>query len=148
MKNQVKASVLAGLLMALLIALAGLSVAAAPAFAHHGYGNSYDQSKWATWTGTVTEFDWKNPHSGLYMDVKKNGKIVKTIIEMDSPGVLARQGWTRHLIKVGDTVTVTVHPSSAGVAIGVCYGCKVVVNGKEAPRNETPGVGRPAASGD
>ena len=145
MRNQIKTSVLAALLMAVV----GLSVASAPSFAHHGYGNSYDQSKWSTWTGTVTEFDWKNPHSGLFMDVKeKNGKVVHYIVEMDSPGVLTRQGWTRHQIKVGDTVTVIVHPSSAGVPIGVCYGCKVVVNGKEAPRDETPGVGRPAASGD
>jgi hypothetical protein len=142
--NKIKCSVLA----CLLVAVVGLTLASAPGFAHHGYGNSYDQSKWATWTGIVTEFDWKNPHAGLYMDVKgKNGKIVHTIIEMDSPGVLNRQGWTKRLVKVGDTVTVTVHPSSAGVPIGVCYGCKVIVNGKEAPRNEPVGIGRPAASG-
>jgi hypothetical protein len=145
MKNHFRVSVLARGW----IALAGLFVAVAPGYAHHGYGNSYDQSVWATWTGTVTEWEFKNPHSGLYMDVKgKDGKIVHYIVEMDSPGVLERQGWTRHQIKVGDTVTVTVHPSSAGVPIGVCYGCKVVVNGKEAPRLETPGIGRPAASGD
>ena len=145
MRNKLKINVLVGALLA----AAGVSVAALPGFAHHGYGNSYDQSKWSTVTGTVTEFEWKNPHSGLYMDVKdKGGKVVHYIVEMDSPGVLARLGWTRHQIKVGDTVTVTVHPSAAGVPIGVCYGCKVVVNGKEAPRIETPGIGRPAASGD
>jgi hypothetical protein len=145
MRNKTQLSLLAGLL----VAVVGFFAAAAPGFAHHGYGNSYDQSVWSTVTGTVTEFEWKNPHSGLYMDVTdKQGKIVHYIVEMDSPGVLERQGWTKRLIKVGDTVTVTVHPSSAGAPIGVCYGCKVVVNGKEAPRLETPGIGRPAASGE
>ena len=134
--------------LALLALASGLAVFATPASAHHGYGNSYDQSKWDTVTGKVTEFDWKNPHSGLYMDVKKEGSVVHYIVEMDSPGVLTRQGWTRHQIKPGDTVTVTVHPSTAGAPIGVCYGCKVIVNGHEAPRLETPGVGRPASSGD
>jgi hypothetical protein len=52
---------------------------------------------------------------------------------MNSPGVLERQGWTRRTIKVGDTVTATVHPSLAGAPIGLCYDCKVVINGQESP---------------
>jgi hypothetical protein len=85
-------------------------------------------------TGTVTEYEWKNPHSGLYMDVKgDNGDVIHYSVEMNSPGVLERQGWTRHTLKAGDTVTVTVHPSLAGAPIGLCYGCKVVINGQPAP---------------
>jgi hypothetical protein len=122
------------LLAALLVTVCGLSVAVIPGFAHHGTGNSYDSSKWAAVTGTVTEFEWKNPHSGLYMDVKgDNGQMIHYSIEMNSPGVLERQGWTRRTIKVGDTVTATVHPSLAGAPIGLCYDCKVVINGKDSP---------------
>ena len=110
----------------------GLSLASTPGFAHHGTGNSYDNTKWAAVTGTVTEYEWKNPHSGLYLDVKDGkGGIIHYAIEMNSPGVLERSGWTRHSIKPGDEVTATVHPSLAGAPIGLCYGCKIVVNGKE-----------------
>ena len=124
------------LLVGLLVAAWGLSLASVPGFAHHGTGNSYDNTKWAAVTGTVTEFEWKNPHSGLYMDVKgAGGSVTHYSIEMNSPGVLERQGWTRHTIKVGDEVTATVHPSLAGAPIGLCYDCKVVINGKDAPNN-------------
>jgi hypothetical protein len=132
MEEKMKLKVLAGLLMAAF----GLSLAVAPGYAHHGTGNSYDSTKWAVVTGTVTEYEWKNPHSGLYLDVPDGkGGTVHYSIEMNSPGVLERSGWTRHSIKVGDTVTATVHPSLAGAPIGLCYGCKVEVNGKELSRS-------------
>ncbi len=81
-----KSKILAGLLMAVF----GLSLATTPGFAHHGTGNSYD-SLCVVVTGTVTEYEWKNPHSGLYMDVKgDNGQVIHYSVEMNSPGVLER----------------------------------------------------------
>ena len=133
-----KSKILAGLFMTVF----GLFLASTPGFAHHGTGNSYDSTKWAVVTGTVTEYEWKNPHSGLYMDVKgDNGQVIHYSVEMNSPGVLERQGWTRHTLKVGDTVIVTVHPSLAGAPIGLCYGCKVVINGQPAPTAAAGGGG-------
>ena len=44
-----------------------------PIFAHHGTSR-YDLSKTITLSGTITGFDWVNPHCLVYMDVKaENG---------------------------------------------------------------------------
>ena len=72
---------------------------------HHGTG-TYDSTKSVTLSGTVTEFAFTNPHAALFFDVKDaNGKIVNWAIEMNSPGVLARAGWTKRMFKAGDQIT-------------------------------------------
>jgi hypothetical protein len=102
-------------------------------FAHHGTGISYDGSKEVTLTGTVTEFKWSNPHAQLYFDVKdETGKIVSWAAELNSPGVLSREGWTRSKFKAGDEVTITVNPSKAGTPVGNTVRSKpILVGGKE-----------------
>jgi hypothetical protein len=123
---------------ALLVTLCmlGLSIAA-PVFAHHGTAINYDGTKWDVVTGTVTEFAWKNPHGQLYMDVKDSkGNILHYAVELNSPGVMAKQGWTRHEFKPGDTVSITVHSSLVGAPLGECASpeqCKATVNGQPAP---------------
>src|SRR2546422_4502343 len=104
----------------------------APAFAHHGTG-TYDSSKSVTLSGTVTEFAFTNPHAALYFDVKDDkGKIVKWAIEMNSPGVLARAGWTKKTFKAGDQITITVRPAKAGTPVGLINRAQpVIVNGKQ-----------------
>ena len=82
----------------------------APAFAHHGTGSSYDSNKTITVAGVVDEFIWANPHSQLYINVTDaQGTVVRWGIEMNSPGVLARAGWTKRRLKPGDKVTLTMH---------------------------------------
>jgi hypothetical protein len=106
--------------------------------AHHGTNVSYDMSKHITMKATVAEFVWSNPHCQLYFDVKDDkGNVVKWGGEMNSPGVLARAGWTRHELKAGDEITITVSPSKAGTHVGVVS--KIVLsNGRELKR---PGAG-------
>src|SRR5947207_6456871 len=101
-------------------------------FAHHGTG-TYDATKSVTLSGTVTEFAFTNPHAALYFDVKdESGKVVNWAIEMNSPGVLARAGWTKRMFKSGDQITITVRPSKAGTPVGLINRQKpVIVNGKE-----------------
>ena len=100
--------------------------------AHHGTG-TYDSSKSVTLSGTVTEFAFTNPHAALYFDVKDaTGKVVNWAIEMNSPGVLARAGWSKKMFKYGDQITITVRPSKAGTPVGFINRQKpVIVNGKE-----------------
>src|SRR5690606_8120832 len=50
---------------------------AAPAFAHHGIA-SFDMNREFVIEGTITDVDWVNPHSWLYLDaVTADGKVVK-----------------------------------------------------------------------
>jgi hypothetical protein len=112
--------------------LAALLVIVSPIFAHHGTG-TYDSSKSVTISGSVTEFAFTNPHAALYIDVKdSSGKIVNWAIEMNSPGVLARAGWTKKMFKAGDQITLTVRPAKAGTPVGLINRQKpVIVNGRE-----------------
>ena len=113
----------------------GLFLLSMPLFAHHGTNISYDSSKPLTLTGTVTEFVFGNPHAQLYFDVKdSSGKVVHWGGELNSPGNLRRDGWTKTTFKPGDQIILTVHPSRAGTPIGVVDRSKpITVNGKELP---------------
>jgi hypothetical protein len=114
------------------VTLAGLAMLSVPAFAHHGTGISYDQNATITIKGNVTEFAWKNPHSQLYIDVTEGPYKGKNFgVELNSPGVMIRQGWTKNQFKIGDEVVINVHPSRVGAAVGECLTCTVVVNGLE-----------------
>ncbi len=102
-------------------------------FAHHGTGASYDNSKPTQLKGIVTEFVWANPHAQLYFNVKdEKGKVVEWAGELNSPGVLRQQNWTKTMFKAGDEITITVFPSKAGTPVGVVdRGKPIIVNGKE-----------------
>ena len=90
-----------------LIAAAGVSIAAVPAFAHHSFAAEYDASKPVKITGSVAKVEWTNPHARFYINVKDDkGNTVQWNFELASPNVLTRNGWTRHSLKEGDMVTV------------------------------------------
>lgn len=94
-----------------------LSVAAlAPAFAaaHHS-GAMFDMEKSKKLVGTITEFNWTNPHSSFKVSVPDAaGKEEIWAIEMNAPQNLMRDGWKRTTIKSGDKVTVIVRPLRDG----------------------------------
>lgn len=99
--------------------------------AHHGTGIAYDNDKPTVVVGAVKEFSWTNPHAHLILEVKDvKGEASEYFVEMNSPGVMQRQGWRRTQFKVGDKVEITVYPSKAGTPVGSCIGtCKVTING-------------------
>ena len=88
------------------VLLAGVLVST-PVFAHHGNA-AFDAGKRLELTGTVTEWDWANPHCWLKFDVKdQNGKAANWKFEGYPPVVLNRVGWKRtETMLPGDTVTV------------------------------------------
>ena len=112
--------------------VAALILLGAPLGAHHGTG-TYDSTKSVTLSGVVTEFAFSNPHAALYFDVKDaSGKLVSWAIEMNSPGVLRRAGWTKATFKTGDQITITVRPAKAGTPVGLINRAQpVLVNGKQ-----------------
>lgn len=92
------------------VALAAVAIGSAPLsaplFAHHG-ASPYDSTKLTTLKGTVSEFDFINPHVELFVDVKDdNGKVETWMGEANSPNVLSRHGWDKDIIKKGDQITV------------------------------------------
>ena len=88
---------------------AGIALVAssAPLVAHHSFAAEYDAKKPVTLKGAVTRIEWTNPHARFYVDVKDDkGTVTNWNLELASPNVLARQGWTRNSLKVGDVISV------------------------------------------
>ncbi len=83
-----------------------LALAAAPVSAHHSLAAEYDDSKPVTLKGTVTRFEWANPHVFVFLDVRDAaGSVTNWAFEFASPLDLRKAGWTRDALKVGDQVT-------------------------------------------
>jgi hypothetical protein len=115
--------------------LSGLTVLALASWglasAHHGVAGYYDQARIVKVEGLVARFDWRNPHSGLFLTVKDEaGKELTYALEMGSPNALARQGFTRNSIKPGDLVVATFHPAFSNPLAGELESRDVIVNGK------------------
>jgi hypothetical protein len=93
--------------LGVLLAGIGLLALAVPAPAHHAFGAQYDATKPITLKGEVTKFEWTNPHARFYIDVvDEKGNVTNWNLELGSPNILTRAGWTRKALKVGDKVTV------------------------------------------
>ena len=90
-----------------LFVLIGLLLAAAPAFAHHGFASEFDQTRPLKLKGTVTKWEVTNPHSWIHMDVKgDDGKVVSWMIEAGSPNNLYRLGFTKDALPPGSEILV------------------------------------------
>lgn len=106
-------------------ALAGVQ----SANAHHSFA-MFDQSKKLTVKGTITEFQWTNPHSFIEIDTTgADGKKTHWSLELNSPNNLKRQGWTRNAVKPGDVVSVTFNPLRDGKPGGL-FNSVTLPNGK------------------
>ena len=81
--------------------------------AHHGF-DMFDQKHALTLQGTVKDWQWTNPHTWIQLNVEQDGKITEWSLEGVSISQLARQGWKRDFIKVGDKISVEVFPLRNG----------------------------------
>ncbi len=102
-----------GLTMAAAALLATAQVAA-----HHGAG-VFEPEKKVIVAGTVTDFQFVNPHVLIYWTAKGgDGKEVQWGGELTSPNRLARMGgavkWHQWILKPGDSITVEGHPARNG----------------------------------
>jgi hypothetical protein len=88
---------------------------ASTASAHHSFAAEYDNNKQVTVKGVVQKVAWVNPHAYVYIDVtEENGKVTTWAFESLSPNALARQGWSRNSLKVGEMVTVSGYLAKDG----------------------------------
>ena len=94
-------------------------LASATATAHHG-GAAYDAEKTVEVVGTVTRFEFVNPHVLIYAAVTdEDGTVVEWSGELTSPNRLARSErstvkWHRDLFQPGDDITLIGHPARNG----------------------------------
>ena len=95
-------------------AAAVMAAGAHQALAHHSYA-MFDRSKVITISGTLKEWDWENPH--IYMTIAvsdpQKGEVTYTL-EGGSPVMLERRGWNKHVLAVGDKITVRFNPLKDG----------------------------------
>jgi len=83
-------------------------------FGHHSTA-MYDMASPVTVTGTVTKFDWTNPHAHIYLDVKNDkGEIEHWDVEMMSLNHLKSYGWTHSTVQVGDVISCTGGKAKSG----------------------------------
>lgn len=91
-----------------------LVLAAIPVFAHHSFV-MFDTAKQTKLTGTVTAFEWTNPHCYIEMDVKDAaGAVTHWSVEMGSPSILQAGGWKFNTLKKGMEVSLSLSPLKNG----------------------------------
>ena len=98
------------------VALVGLStlMGIAPAVAHHSFA-MFDMTKSVRLEGTVQRFEWTNPHSWIFLEVAGPGAAVEQwTIELPAAGLLAREGWNKNYVRVGERVILHVNPLKDG----------------------------------
>jgi Family of unknown function (DUF6152) len=87
---------------------------ASPALAHHSF-TMFDMTKKVTLTGTVTSFEWTNPHSYIEIDVAdEKGAVKHFSIELGSPSILMQSGWKFSTLKTGEKLTIVINPLKSG----------------------------------
>lgn len=93
--------------MALVLAIAVGFFLARPAYSHHSFTAEFTAEKTATLTGTITQVWFRNPHVRYLISVSNENGEEESWDARGSPVVwLARKGWTKDSIKVGDTVSM------------------------------------------
>jgi Family of unknown function (DUF6152) len=98
---------------------AALLMAVGSAVAHHSFA-MFDTSKQVTLTGSVTSFEWTNPHVYIEIDVPQEaGGVKHWSIELGSPSILRNSGWKHDTLKAGDRVKVIINPLKNGNAGGL-----------------------------
>lgn len=124
-------------LFLVLAAVGSLVMFSGSALAHHGVAG-YDMTKTITLHGTVTKFDWSNPHVVANVDAKnEGGELQHWTLEFAAPVLLVRAGWSKNSMKAGDDIVIDTHPAKNGAPVGISstitFILKVVVNGQALP---------------
>lgn len=99
-----------------------------------------DMESVVAFEGTVTQFNWRNPH--VYFTVEttdQNGEPVEWTLQTDSTNLRARRGWTPDSLASGDRVLVRGNPAEDGRPYAILV--SIDKEGVELPMNtEAAGV--------
>ena len=99
----------------MIAAAAAFLMTAVNAAAHHSFA-MFDKEKTYTVDGTVTKFQFTNPHVWIWIEVPEGEDQPAGLygFESGSPSQLMRMGIPRSSFKPGDRITVRFHPLRDG----------------------------------
>lgn len=86
----------------------------APALCAHHSVLQFDGTRGVTLAGTVARVRWQNPHAQLVLEMAADSKAERWTVEIESPLVLERLGWTSDTVRAGDSLTVLGAPAKDG----------------------------------
>jgi len=105
----------------LMVVFAALVLSSGPLGAHHSFA-MFDSANKTTISGTVTKFEWTNPHVFIEVDVPgTKGDVKHWSVELGSPSILLRSGWKFTDVKPGDKITAILNPLRDGRPGGMLY---------------------------
>jgi len=94
---------------------------------------SYQLDKTIQLAGSVTEWEFVNPHPQIYFDVKsEQGDVTHWVAEVLPTPLMMKNmqvGWTRTTIKPGDQIELKCNPSKVAGA-KACLAKELLINGK------------------
>ena len=97
-------------LFILMLVVASMSSVAA--YAHHSFAGSYVEDKTVKLEGTVAEFNIRNPHSFISIEVTdKDGKTTRWGGEWGGVTQLSQGGVNRFTLKIGDKIVIDGAPA-------------------------------------
>jgi hypothetical protein len=123
---------------------AAILLGSSPLIAHHGTANVYDNSKAVVLKGTLTKFEWTNPHNQIYFDVTDEKGVTHWTAATEPPQVMLERGWTRKSLTIGEQVTVYIFVAKNGAPVGnlqkivLANGTELSAAGGGAPRGGPP----------
>jgi len=83
---------------------------ASPVSGHHG-NSIFDLQSVVTLQGTVSRYEWRNPHVYIYVESRDDtSQLVEWQLEGDPTPIMIRSGWASTTLRSGDPVTVRMHP--------------------------------------
>jgi hypothetical protein len=129
-----------------LLGVAASLILALPALAHHSTA-AFDYTRSMNIVGTVSEFQWTNPHMFIHVMVPDaQGNSAEWNIECGTPNINVRHGWKRSDIKPGDKISMKIHPMRDGSQSGTLMAA-TLADGRVlyGPGNDI--VGTPGAGG-
>jgi hypothetical protein len=98
------------------VVMGALLLSSQPMLAHHG--QVVYQRKSITLKGSVTKYEWSNPHTIITLAVQtEKGGVDEWYLEVLPPTQMLQAGWTKQTLKSGDEITATGRPGRSGERI-------------------------------